>query len=340
VTERTAPLEVELTTGRSSARRPARVRIRQIGGASLVLALLVIVVVAKGPHAVGQASVDGIVSGSYYALGAVGLTLIYGTLRLINFAHGDMLTFGAYIAYVFNVSLGLPIVVAFVGAVLATALLGLGFERIIWGPMRARRAGVLQLFLIGLGLAFVLRNALLFVFGSSARSLRVNVTNTVQVAGLRIADAQLAAVIVSAVILVAVGLALKATSLGRQIRALADNPSLAETTGIDSKRIITITWLLAGGLAGIAGVVLAESLGQMTPDLGFLILLSLFAAAVLGGIGSAYGALAGGVLLGLAQEWATMFVDSRWKLAVGFVVLILVLLVRPTGVLGRAGRTS
>jgi neutral amino acid transport system permease protein len=206
--------------------------------------------------------------------------------------------------------------------------------------MRARRAGVLPLFLIGLGLAFVLRNTLLFIFGGSARSLRVDVTNTIDVAGVRIANAQLAAVIVAAVVLVAVGVALKVTSLGRQIRALADNPALAETTGIDSKRIITITWLLAGGLAGIAGVVLAESLGQMTPDLGFLILLSLFAAAVLGGIGSAYGALAGGVLLGVAQEWATMFVDSRWKLAVGFVVLIVVLLVRPTGMLGRAGRTS
>lgn len=306
----------------------------------MVVALLIAIIAAKGPHAAAQASVNGIVSGSYYALGTVGLTLIYGTLRLINFAHGDMLTFGAYIAYVVNVSLGLPIVLAFVAAVSATALLGLGFERVIWGPMRARRAGVLQLFLIGLGLAFVLRNTLLFIFGGSGRSLRVNVTNTIDVAGVRIADAQLAAVIVAAVVLVAVGVALKVTSLGRQIRALADNPGLAETTGIDSKRIITITWLVAGGLAGLAGVVLAESVGQMTPDLGFLILLSLFAAAVLGGIGSAYGALAGGVLLGLAQEWATLFVDSRWKLAVGFVVLILVLLIRPTGVLGRAERTS
>jgi branched-subunit amino acid ABC-type transport system permease component len=234
----------------------------------------------------------------------------------------------------------LPILVAVVPAVIATAMLGLAFEGAVWGPMRARRAGVLQLFLIGLGLAFVLRNTLLFIFGSSARSLRVDVTNTVDIAGVRIADAQLVAVAMSAVILVAVGWTLKVTSLGRQIRALADNPGLAETTGIDSKRIITVTWLLAGGLAGIAGVVLAESLGQMTPDLGFLILLSLFAAAVLGGIGSAYGALAGGIVLGIAQEWSTMFIDARWKLAVGFVVLVLVLLVRPRGMLGRAERTS
>jgi neutral amino acid transport system permease protein len=136
-------------------------------------------------------------------------------------------------------------------------------------------------------------------------------------------------------VLLAVGLMLKFSLLGKQMRALADNLDLAETTGIDTSRVILYTWLFAGALAGLAGV-LAGAVTDVRPTLGFGLLLPIFAAVILGGIGDAFGALAGGVVLGLMIEWSTLFIDFRWKTAVGFAVLIIVLVVRPQGIFGRA----
>jgi neutral amino acid transport system permease protein len=124
--------------------------------------------------------------------------------------------------------------------------------------------------------------------------------------------------------------------VGKQMRALSDSVDLAETTGIDTGRVILITWVFAGAAAGLAGVLYAASIGSFTPDFGSLLLLSLFASVILGGIGNAYGALAGGIVLGLVQEWSTLLVDARWKVAIGFGILILVLIVRPQGIFGRA----
>jgi neutral amino acid transport system permease protein len=128
---------------------------------------------------------------------------------------------------------------------------------------------------------------------------------------------------------------LRATRFGKEMRALSDSVELAEVAGIDTRRVIMFTWLAAGGLAGLAGVLSAAAVGVITPNFGFLLLLSLFAASVLGGIRSAYGALAGGLLLGLIEEWSTLFVDPRWKLLVGFVILLVALMLRPEGLLGK-----
>jgi len=144
--------------------------------------------------------------------------------------------------------------------------------------------------------------------------------------------------IVGIVTLVVVGLMLRRTSLGRQMRALADDFDLAEVTGIDTDRVVVAMWIFAAGLAGLAGVLYTTAIGTMTPNLGFFLLLSLFAAVILGEIGNAFGALAGGLLLGLAQEWSTLVVDARWKVAIGFAILIIVLIVRPQGLFGRRER--
>ena len=181
-----------------------------------------------------------------------------------------------------------------------------------------------------------IRNGIQMVAGTGQRNLRVNVTSTIGFVGLRIGRTELIVVLTSVVVLTLIGLMLRYTSLGKQMRALADNFDLAEATGIDTNRIVLATWLLAGGLAGLAGVLYASAVGTFTPDLGFLLLLSLFAAVVLGGIGDAYGALAGGFLLGLIQEWSTLVIDARWKVAVGFAALILTLVLRPQGIFGRA----
>jgi neutral amino acid transport system permease protein len=301
-----------------------------------VLALIVIVMIAaKGLHDVAQTGVNGLSTGSIYALGAVGLTLVYGILKLVNFAQGDFLTFGAYMAYLVNVTWGMPLAVAVFFAMATTALLGLFFERLMWRPMRARGAGVLQLLLMSIGLAFIIRAVVEWFWSTQTRTLDVNVTDTVELLGLRVGRTALVVIVVGFVVIIAVGLMLRYTLLGKRMRAISDDLELAETSGIDTTRVITYTWLFAGALAGLAGV-LAGAVTVVQPEMGFSLLLPIFAAVVVGGIGDAFGALAGGMVLGLITEWSTLFIDSRWKLSVGFLVLIIVLVIRPQGIFGRA----
>lgn len=303
-----------------------------------MVALALLLAVVHGGHDVAQRSVNGLVAGSYLALGAVGLTLVYGILKLVNFAHGEFLTLGAYVAYVVNVTLGAPIVVAVLGAVVVVAAVGVALETTLLSRMRAKRAGMLQLLLVTIGIAFLLRNGIQFVASSTPLSLDVDNTTSIELLGLRVGRTELLVLAAGAVVLVAVGLALRYTRLGQVMRAVADDIGLAESAGIATERVVIATWLFAGGLAGLAGVLLAGALGSMTPNLGFVVLISLFAAVLLGGIGNVYGALLGGLIIGLAQEWSTLLVDARWKVAVGFAALILVLLLRPQGLFGSGRR--
>ena len=313
----------------ATGRHPAR-------SALVILAVLVLVMIASnGLHEVAQRGLNGLSLGAIYALGAVGLTLVYGILKLVNFAHGDFLTFGAYMAYLVNVTWGLPLVVAVFWAMAMTAVLGVFLEKVMWGPMRARGAGMVQLLLMSLGLALVIRYGIQFVWSTELRQLDVNRTDTVQFLGLTIGRTNLIVIIVGFAVLIGTGIMLRSTLLGKRMRALSDNLDLAETSGIDTSRVILWTWVFAAGFAGLAGV-MAGAITQLQPELGFELLLPIFAAVVMGGIGNAYGALAGGIVLGLVIEWSTLFIDARWKTAIGFVVLILVLIVRPQGIFGRA----
>ncbi|HEY6673087.1 MAG TPA: branched-chain amino acid ABC transporter permease [Solirubrobacterales bacterium] len=306
-----------------------------LGGVAVIVAIFLFLVATKGIHDVAQTGINGLSLGAIYALGAVGLTLVYGILKLVNFAQGDFLTFGAYMAYLVNVTWGAPLVVAVFWAMLMTALLGILFERLLWGPMRAKHAGFLQLILMSIGLAFLLRAVVQWFWGTEIRILDVNTTDTVDFLGLRIGQTELIVVIVGLVVLVAVGLMLRYTLLGKRMRALSDDLDLAETAGIDTRRVILYTWVFAGTLAGLAGV-LAAAITSLYPELGFELLLPIFAAVILGGIGDAFGALAAGLVLGVVTEWSTLIIDARWKTAVGFLVLVIVLIVRPQGIFGRA----
>ena len=314
---------------RALARRP------QWAAAGVIALFVLILIAAYGIHDVAQTGLNGLSLGSVYALGAVGLTLVYGILKLVNFAHGDFLTFGAFMAFLVNVTWGVPLVFAIVFAMALTAVLGVLFERVMWGPMRARGAGLLQLLLMSIGLAFVIRYGIQYVWGTEIRSLDVNDIATVEFLGLRIGRTELIVIIVGFAVLIATGLMLKYSLLGKQMRALADNLELAETAGIDTSRVVLFTWVFAGALAGLAGV-LAGAVTDVRPTLGFGLLLPIFAAVILGGIGDAFGALAGGIVLGLMIEWSTLLIDFRWKTAVGFAVLIIVLVVRPQGIFGKA----
>jgi neutral amino acid transport system permease protein len=302
----------------------------------LAVALIVIAVVlaiARGPVAVGQTTLNGLVAAGYFSLGAVGLTLVFGSLRIINFAHGDLLTLGAYLTLGMS-ALGLPFWPAAAAAIGATAAVALALDRIVWEPMRHKRASTLQLFLVAIGLAMVIRYTIQFFAGSQPQSVGQDVLSAIVVGPFHLGALQALALIVGVAAATLVGLGLAFTRFGKQIRALADDMALAEVSGIDTRRMVRLVWLIAAGLAALAGVLYAAAVGSVNPNFGFLILLSLFTAAVLGGIGNAYGALAGGLIVGLAQEWSTLFFNARWKPVVGFAILILMLLVMPRGIFG------
>jgi neutral amino acid transport system permease protein len=305
-------------------------------GVRLALALgfvAVALAVVRGPVAVGQTTLNGLVAAGYFSLGAVGLTLVFGTLRVINFAHGDFLTLGAYLTLAMN-TLGLRFWLAAGFAIGVTAAIAVGLDLIVWAPMRRARTSTLQLFLVAIGLAMVMRYTIQFFAGSQVRSVGQDVLSVVALGSLHLGALQGLALIVGVAAASLVGLGLAFTRLGKQIRALADDMALAEVSGIDTRQMVRLVWLVSGGLAALAGILYAAAAGSVNPNFGFLILLSLFTAAVLGGIGNAYGALVGGLVVGLAQEWSTLFFNPRWKPVIGFGILILMLLVMPRGIFG------
>jgi len=288
-----------------------------------------------------QLLANGLVTGSVIAIAAVGVTLIYGILRLVNFAYGDFMAFGALAAYAFNGPLGLGILVSALLGMLATAVLSLGLDVVLWRPLRARRAGFMSLFLASIGLALVLRQALLLAYGPQPQTYRVKQYKVYVLGTVRLSQAQFITIIVAAVAIILVGLFLSRSTAGRMMRALADDRALAAIAGISVGRVIAYTWILSGLLAGLAGVLAGLIETSFDPNFGFTLLLPIFAAVVLGGIGSAYGALAGGLALGVATElstWASLLggVNPVYKPVVAFVVLIVALMVRPQGLFGRA----
>ena len=283
---------------------------------------------------------NGLVTGSVFAIAAVGVSLIYGILRLVNFAYGDVMAYGACMAFLFNVTLGLQMVLSTALAMVATAVLSVALELVLWRPLRARGAGFMSLFLASIGLALILRQMLLLVAGPQSRAYDVNPYKVYVIGSVRLSGSQAIAIAVAVVAIVLVGVLLSSTSLGRTMRAVADDRALAAVAGIDTGRVIVLTWIVSGLLAGLAGVLAALVQSTFDPNFGFALLLPVFAAVVLGGIGSPYGALLGGLVLGVVTElstWGGFFggVNSVYKPVVAFAILIGVLLVRPQGLLGR-----
>jgi len=288
-----------------------------------------------------QLVANGLVTGSVIAIAAVGVSLVYGILRLVNFAYGDFMAFGALAAYAFNGPLGLGMIPATLVGMLATAVLSLVLDVALWRPLRARRAGFMSLFLASIGLALVLRQVLLLAYGPQPQTYAVDQYKVYVIGSVRLSQPQFITIVVAAGAIGVIGVRLSRTTLGRTMRALADDRALAAISGIHVGRVIRYTWLVSGLLAGLAGVLAGLVQSSFDPNFGFQLLLPVFAAVVLGGIGSAYGALAGGLVLGLAMELSTLpslfgGVDPVYKPVVAFASLAAALMVRPQGLFGRA----
>ena len=288
-----------------------------------------------------QLLANGLVTGSIISIGAIGLTLVYGILRIVNFAHGEYPTFGAFMAFLVNVSWGGHMVAAVAFAIILTALLGVSLEFVLWRPMRNKGAGIISLFITSIGLALVVRHLIFMQWGGQPRRYEVDVFQVYDLEIFRLSRSQVVAIALAFSAIILVGVMLARTRLGKSMRALSDNPGLASIAGIDTDRVIVYTWMLGAGLAGLGGVLQGLVQTSFNPNMGFTLLLPIFAAVILGGIGSAYGALAAGVLLGLVMELSTWDalaggIRAVYKPAVAFALLILILLVRPQGVLGKA----
>jgi branched-chain amino acid transport system permease protein len=293
---------------------------------------------------IGQYAADGIVLGATLSLGAIGLTLTYNILRFANFAHGEFLTFGAYFALVFAawfaggttlgpLTFGWGFLAAIVAAVLLTAGLALLLDMLLFRPLR-RGDFAVALVIASFGASLMLRNVVVFAWGSQPEYYSRSIAIAREVLpGVRLSADEIFVVVLTAVLMVGLHLFLQRTRLGKEMRAVSDNPSLASVTGIDVHRVIRWTWVIGAGLAAVAGMLFGLTV-QISPEMGFNLILPMFAAAILGGVGSIHGAVLGGLIIGLAESLSVPLFGAAYKPAVAFGLMFLILLVVPKGILG------
>lgn len=288
-----------------------------------------------------QLLVEGIKFGAIIAITAVGLSLVFGTTRLINFAHGEFVTFGAVAAYFLSSGGGpLPLVVAAVLAMGLTALLAGGLELAIWRPMRRKSTGLIQMFIVAIGLSLLLRHIIQVIFGPSRRQYDDYALQSSWDLGLfRITPRDAVITLLAFAVLAAVAIMLQKTRIGKAMRAVNDNRDLAQASGIDVDRVVMIVWLMGGGLAGLGGVLYGLS-ERIYPEMGFVLLLMMFAGVILGGLGSAYGAMLGALCIGVITQLSNLWFPSSLQYMWALLVMILVLLFRPQGLLGRRERVG
>jgi neutral amino acid transport system permease protein len=287
-----------------------------------------------------QRGADGLRLGLVIAMCAVGLSLIFGTTGLTNFAHGEMVTFGGLMAFLMNVTMGIPLLISAPIVVALGGLFGLALNVYIFGKLRKRGVGLISQLVVSVGLSIVLRNMYLYQFGGRTKPLNDYSAQTVMRLGpTSITPRDLTTAILSLLVLVAVALFIQKSRTGKAIRAVSDNPTLASSTGIDTQRIIRIVWFAGGALAALGGIFrgLDEQVGF---EMGSRLVFLMFAAITLGGLGSAFGALVGGVLVGILVEMASLVVPSELKNAPALLILIIVLVLRPQGILGRKQRVG
>jgi branched-chain amino acid transport system permease protein/neutral amino acid transport system permease protein len=293
-----------------------------------------------------QLIVYGLISGSIISLGAIGLSLTYGILNFANFSHGDVMAVGAFLALVIlgvvrsmgiasdpigPLSFGLPMIIALVGAMVLTALVAIAIDRLLY--TRFRKSGPIVLLIASVGVAFVLRNIIQFIWSPLPSYYIKEIQISKKFLGIRMKPDEVFIIFFTAAAALALHLFLARTKMGKAMRATSDNVELARVTGIDTERVVLWTWGIGAALAAAGGVMAGIEDKFITPELGWQLLLYIFAAVILGGIGSPYGAVLGGMMIGLSTEMSTAVIDTAYKPAVAFILLVIMLLFRPTGLI-------
>ena len=284
-----------------------------------------------------ERAVAGLSFGLLLALSAVGLSLIFGTTGLTNFAHGEMVTLGAILAFAFAAA-GMPLWIALPLAVAGGGAFGYVQDAGIWKPLRRRGTGLVPMMIVSIGLAVAVRYTVLFFFGGGTQQLPGSQSPVLELGPVSIPRNTLVSLIVSLAVILVVALLLLRTRIGKATRAVADNPALAAASGIDVDRVIRLVWVIGGALAAMGGILWAYYRPGVSFNMGQQILLLIFAGVTLGGLGTVFGALAGSVLVGLFVEISTLWLEADLKYVGALVIMILVLLVRPQGLLGRRER--
>jgi branched-subunit amino acid ABC-type transport system permease component len=279
-----------------------------------------------------QLGLNGIIAGSTYAMFAVGLTMVYGVFRFINFAHGELIAYGAYLTLLWSQPpFSLPLYLAILPALAITAAIGLAQDRWIFHPLRNSKPIIL---LIGsIGLSYFLRNGIRIIWGSDLMSYGLESTRGMRFAGLTVTTVQVLMVASAVFFLGLLYVILTRTLLGKSLRAVSDNPELAGVMGINMKKVRLTVWTLASVFAGFGGILLALDT-NLEPTMGLTNLIKAFAAVLLGGAGNVWGALFGGLFIGIAENISVAFFSPGYKDFISFSVIILVLLFRPKGIFG------
>jgi branched-chain amino acid transport system permease protein len=337
--ESTLPPGVRLAEGQQN---PRQVTFGETSNQTTIFAFGAGIVVQQGDFVQDLINrlVAGLSFGLLLALISVGLSLIFGTTGLTNFAHGEMVTLGAVLVFAANAA-GAPFWLAIVLALVGGGLFGYLQDAGLWKPLRQRGTGLVPMMIVSIGLALAARYVILLFFGGSTQQLPFAQSAEIQLGPISISPNNFAALIVSAVVILIVGMVLLKTRLGKATRAVADNPALASASGIDVDGVIRIVWVVGGVLAALGGVLWAYYRPGVTFDMGSQILLLIFAGVTLGGLGTVFGALVGSVVVGIFAELTTVFgapADLKYVIPLG--VMIIVLLIRPQGILGRRERVG
>jgi branched-subunit amino acid ABC-type transport system permease component len=280
----------------------------------------------------------GLITASVLALAAVGLSLQFGVTNYINFAYGEFLTIATYVAWTLSHSLHLNIYVSMVLAVPIMGVFALLLNRFLLRPFTKKGVPLLFLLVVTFGLSLFLSNLTLAIWGPDFKSLDLPAEVPYALGPFLFTTSQLAIIGIAVVAMAALHILLTRTEIGKAMRAMSDSVELAQISGIDTDRITSFTWLLSGCLAGLAGIVLAINITSFQPSFGGEFLFVIFAAVILGGVGSPYGAMLGALVIGLATEMSAVLINSAYKNDVAFALLILTLLLRPQGIIRMAGK--
>lgn len=274
--------------------------------------------------------VPGVVLGSIYALGAIGITLIFSILRYAHLAHGDMATLGAFLAFALVSGFGLSPLAALPFAMVGTAVIAVGIDKAFYNHLRERPKIVTVM--ASLGIALMIRAVIQVVWGVDAESYVRGIVRPENYWGLRIREREINTLLFMIVLVILLQVFLSRSKWGKAMRAMSDNPNLALLSGIDNRKVIILTWVVAGSLCAASGIFLGINT-ELKSMMGWHMLLPMFAAAILGGVGRIEGAVLGGLIVGVAEELSVLVVPSEYKAATAFVILLIMLLVRPTGLL-------
>ena len=281
-----------------------------------------------------QTLISGLSLGSIYALIALGYTMVYGLAKMLNFAHGDIIMVGAYAVITAVFTMGLPPFIAILISIALCALLGIVIEFLAYRPLR--QAQPLAVLITAIGVSYLLQNLALLIYGSEQKAFPTIVAlPTVHIGGVYIDGITLATLVVTAVIMVALSLFINKTRMGKAMRAVSEDKEAAELMGISVNRTITVTFAIGSALAGVAAIFYGAAYTYIRPTTGAMPGIKAFTAAVFGGIGSIPGAMLGGILLGVIEQLSKTYISTLWADAIVFGVLVVVLVVKPTGLLGK-----